>query len=80
MESAMTKIRCKFIVADFLATDLSVADLTATKNSLLTISNGLSVAHFSNGFCESATDSPLLIHASIAITNGESVGDCICFY
>jgi hypothetical protein len=30
----MTKIGCRFVVADFLATDLSVADLAATENPL----------------------------------------------
>jgi hypothetical protein len=50
MESATEKIRCRFVVADFLATDLSVTDSVATENPLLTISNGVSVAKMSNGF------------------------------
>jgi hypothetical protein len=40
MKSVMTKIGCKSVVADFLATDLSIVDFTATENPLLTISNG----------------------------------------
>jgi hypothetical protein len=46
------------------------------------ISNGFSVAKLAMDYplLILATDSPLLIHASVAITNGESVGDCICFY
>jgi hypothetical protein len=34
------KNRCRFVIADFFATDLSVADLAATENPLLTFSNG----------------------------------------
>ena len=45
----MTNIGCRFVVADFLATDLSVADFAATEIPLLTISNGFSVVNFSNG-------------------------------
>jgi len=40
MESATANIGCRFVVADFLTTDLSVADLAATKILMLTISNG----------------------------------------
>jgi hypothetical protein len=57
MESATAKIRCRFVVVDFFATDLSVADLAATNNPLLVasfanplliVSNGFSVASFVN--------------------------------
>jgi hypothetical protein len=40
MESATANIGCRFVVADFLATDLFVADLAATEILMLTISNG----------------------------------------
>ena len=40
MKSATTNIKCRFVVANFLATDLSVADFAATEIPLLTISNG----------------------------------------
>ena len=45
----MTNINCRFVIVDFLATDLFVADFAATKIPLLTISNGFSVAKISNG-------------------------------
>jgi hypothetical protein len=54
MESATTNIKCKFVIADFLATDLSVADFAATEIPLLPISNGFSVANL-------ATENPLLV-------------------
>jgi len=44
----MTNIGCRFIVFDFLAINLSVADFAAPEISLLTISNGL-------------TENPLLV-------------------
>jgi hypothetical protein len=44
----MTNIKCRFVIVDFLATDLFVADFAATKIPLLTISNGKSVAGFVN--------------------------------
>jgi len=37
MESATTNNRCRFVVADILETDLSVADFATTKIPLLTI-------------------------------------------
>jgi hypothetical protein len=42
----MINIRCKFVVTNFLAIDLSVVDFTATKIPMLTISNGKSVADY----------------------------------
>jgi hypothetical protein len=62
MESATTNIGCKFIVADFLATDLSKFHCLqlATDNPMLTTSNGYSVAIL-------ATEIPLLI---LGISNG----------
>jgi hypothetical protein len=42
----MINIRCKFVVADFLAMNLFITDFTATKIPMLTISNGKSVADY----------------------------------
>jgi len=39
MKSVTTKIEYRSVVANFLTTDLSVADFAATENPLLTLSN-----------------------------------------
>jgi len=49
LESATRNIGCRFVVVDFLATDLSVADFAATKIPLLTSNNGFSVVKMSDG-------------------------------
>jgi len=45
MKSITTNIRYRFIITNFLAMDLSVADFAATEIPLLTISNGKSDAN-----------------------------------
>ena len=50
MESATANIRCKFVVADFLATEIPLlklaTDYPLLLDELFTISNGLSVADY----------------------------------
>jgi hypothetical protein len=48
LKSATAKIGCRFVIADFLVTDLSIADLAATDNPLLILATDKSVASFVN--------------------------------